>query len=170
MVYLLQLQAYNYRNASQQISRYLNENGENISYQEIYGKNIIAIKTLHEFCKSNVLDFEIFRGERKDEQSALMERDYLKYLEFGHNYVYRTSELDTYQYLDQAKYVITHGSTLGHEMLSRGRAVFFGVFSVVSVEIPFLGIASLVTPSFGPMGSIQFCSAHGYRLYFLFRF
>ncbi len=125
LVYLLQYKKHNYRNASQQISRYLNENGENISYQEIYGKNIIAIKTLYEFCKSNLLDFEIF-GRAKDEQSALMERDYLKYLGFGHiNYVYRTSELDTYQYLDQAKYIVTHGSTLGHEMLSRGRAVFF---------------------------------------------
>ena len=125
LVYLLQYKKHNYRNASQQFSRYQNETGENISYQEIYGKNALAIKTLHEFCKSNLLDFVIF-GRAKDNQSAEMERDYLKYLGFGHiDYVYRTSELETYQYLDQARYIVTHGSTLGHEMLSRGRAVFF---------------------------------------------
>ena len=125
LVFLLQYKKHNYRNASQQFSRYQNETGENISYQEIYGKNTLAIKTLHEFCKSNLLEFVIF-GRAKDEQSADMERDYLKYLGFGHiNYIYRTSELDTYQYLDQARYIVTHGSTLGHEMLSRGRAVFF---------------------------------------------
>ena len=73
----------------------------------------------------------------------------------------------TYQYLDQAKYIITHGSTLGHEMLSRGRAVFFWSVQRCFGRDTVLGIASLVTPaSFGPMRSIQFCSAHGYRALF----
>ena len=39
--------------------------------------------------------------------------------------MFKTTEVDTYQYLDQTGYIVTLSSTLGHEMLNRGRSLFF---------------------------------------------
>ena len=125
LVYLLQYKHHDYVNPDQQSSRYLNERGEFLSYEEIYGKNILVLRVLEDFCKKNSIDFQIF-GRAKDCETAVEECAYLRHLGFGHiDYIFKTTEVETYQYLDKTGFIVTLSSTLGHEMLSRGKPVFF---------------------------------------------
>jgi len=125
LVYLLQYKHHDYLKSDQQLSRYLNASGEFVSYEDIYGKNILILEALEDFCKRNTLDFQIF-GRAKDPETAREERSYLEHLGFGHiSYKFKTTEVETYQYLDRMAFIVTLSSTLGHEMLSRGRPVFF---------------------------------------------
>ena len=125
LVYLLQYKQHDYVNAAQQSSRYLDQTVILYLMKRFYGRNGTVIKTLEDFCAINSLRLEIF-GRAKEDRVAEMEKAYLRHLGFGHvDYVFRSSEVETYQHLDQVSFIITIGSTLGHEMSAVGDSVFF---------------------------------------------
>jgi len=92
--------------------------GHEITYSEFYSAERIICDQLVEYCSNNQLRFEICG---KQSSTFSHESEYFK----PHKVSSRNTPLGSYEQLVRANLIVTLDSTLGYELLARGKRVVF---------------------------------------------
>jgi surface carbohydrate biosynthesis protein len=92
--------------------------GHEITYSEFYSAERIICDQLAEYCSNNQLRFEICG---KQSSTFSHESEYFK----PHKVSSRNTPLGSYEQLVRANLIVTLDSTLGYELLARGKRVVF---------------------------------------------
>jgi len=92
--------------------------GHEITYSEFYSAERIICDQLAEYCSNNQLRFEICG---KQSSTFSHESEFFK----PHRVSSRNTSLGSYEQLVRANLIVTLDSTLGYELLARGKRVVF---------------------------------------------
>jgi len=92
--------------------------GHKITYSEFYSAEKIICNQLAEYCSNNQLRFEICG---KQSSTFSHESEFFK----PHKVSSRNTPLGSYEQLVRANLIVTLDSTLGYELLARGKRVVF---------------------------------------------
>jgi len=106
------------------------QNGESITGEEYYYKSdIILFKFLLKYCKKNKLNLKILLRSVEDNQLELIKEKHFfsKILKNNENieFINKKKRFSAYRLINRFNYFVTQDSTLGYEILSKGKRVAF---------------------------------------------
>jgi surface carbohydrate biosynthesis protein len=106
--------------------RYRNASGKKITWDDCYKYNDKILRFLHKFCLKNGLKLSIL-GRGKTQFEQIEEQKYIQEIIPNANIKYLASmqQCESYTLLLQSQIVVVLESTMGYEMLARGKRVAY---------------------------------------------
>lgn len=106
------------------------QNGESITGEEYYYKSdSILFEFLLKYCKKNKINLKIILRNQDNNQLELSKEKYFfsKFLKNNENvkFINKKNRFSAYRLINRFNYFVTQDSTLGYEILSKGKRVAF---------------------------------------------